>query len=56
MTDYVTIESNTQEEVAYKLMNKIIGSGRRDKDDVLKTYYECLMVVKGTHPDDLIEG
>ncbi|EJF9997176.1 hypothetical protein DC916_RS23755 [Vibrio parahaemolyticus] len=55
MSDGVVIENNTKEEVAYKLMNKIIGTGRRDKEDVLNTYYECLMVVKGNRPSDVVE-
>ncbi|WP_230663935.1 hypothetical protein [Vibrio cholerae] len=55
MSDGVVIENNTKEEVAYKLMNKIIGTGQKDKEDVLNTYYECLMVVKGNHPSDVLE-
>lgn len=53
MADGVTILNNSPEEVAFKLMSKIIGSGRNeDKAEVLRTYYECLMVVKGNNPDE----
>ena len=55
MADNVTVASNTQEEVAFKLMNKIIGTGVKSKHDVLHTYHECLLVVKGHHPENVIE-
>ncbi len=57
MSDKVKIECNTQEDVAFRLMIKILGNDGKSisKDEILKTYYECLMVVKGFRPSDLIE-
>ncbi len=50
MSDNVVIESNTKEEVAYKLMCKILGAGRQDRDEVLQTYCDCLKVTTGLDP------
>ncbi len=51
-TTNVTIENNTAEEVAYKLMHKIVRSSH-DEAEILKTYEKCLKIVKGWEYKDL---
>lgn len=42
----IKIENNTKEEVAYKLMLKIVRSSH-DEKEILSTYERCLNIVKG---------
>lgn len=55
MSDNVTINHNTQEEVAYKLTLKIVGGGANsDEQKVLETYARCLKVVRGYEYADIL--
>lgn len=56
----VHIGENSPEEVAYKLFTTISDvenrklhghmTGRADREYILRTYYECLQVVRGYEP------
>jgi len=47
MSEEVRLVVNSKEEIAYKMMVKIVGSGARDEDKILKTFEKCLAVVSG---------
>ena len=48
----ITVESNTPEEVAYKLMLKIVKTSS-DEKKILSTYERCLNIVRGMPYSDL---
>ena len=45
MSEEVRLVVNSKEEIAYKMMVKIVGSGARDEIKILETYARCLKVV-----------
>jgi hypothetical protein len=51
----VFINTNTKEEVAYKLMARIAKSERilDKREDLLKLYAECLVATSGNRPEGL---
>ncbi|WP_016954339.1 hypothetical protein [Catenovulum agarivorans] len=49
---------NTPEEVAYKLMNRLLpntGMSKPSEEQTLKMYSKCLRVVRGELPESVLE-